>query len=279
MAELPEIETLRHDLEREVAGKKIKTVEFPGMKSLSRHANRKQVTSKLEGAKISTVRRRGTLITFKLDNGHLFVIDLTAGGHIRKAGAKDPVEPGTEATFTFTQGAQIRVVDPDDGALQMSVTEADAIVEQYPELADEGIDPVATPMSWVVFASLLRSNDTKLRVLLTDPTKLVGIGELYADEILWEAGLKADRIASRLSTQEERRLHRSIVEILHDAIKHRGTSVGDDPFVDLAGEPGGYGEYLGVYERTGLACRRCRGVVGKRRVANRTTYACPDCQV
>lgn len=279
MAELPEIETLRHDLEREVAGKKIKTVDFAGMKSLSRHANRKQVTSKLEGAKISTVRRRGTLITFKLDNGHLFVIDLARGGHVRKAAAKDPVEPDTQATFTFTQGAQVRVVDAGDGELQMSVTEADAIEEQYPELTDEGIDPVATPMSWVVFASLLRSNETRLKVLLTDPTKLVGIGPVYSDEILWDAGLKADRIASRLSSQEERRLHRSIVEIMHDAIKHRGTSIGDDPFTDLAGEPGNYAEYLDVYERSGQACRRCRGVIGKRRVSNRTTFACPDCQV
>lgn len=279
MAELPEIETLRHDLEREIAGKKIKTVEFTGMKSLSRHTNRKQVAARLEGAKVSTVRRRGTLLTFKLDNKQLFVIDVSGGGHVRKAAPKDPVESGTQATFSFTQGAQIRVIGPSDGTLQMSITEADAIAEQYPELLEEGIDPVATPMSWVVFAGLLRNSDAKLKVLLTDPTKLVGIGALYSDEILWDAGLKADRVANRLSTQEERRLHRAIVEIMHDAIKHRGTSIGDDPFVDLAGKPGNYGEYLNAYERAGLACKRCRGVIGKRRVANRVTFACPDCQV
>lgn len=279
MAELPEIETLRHDLEREVAGKKIKSVDFASMKSLSRHTNRKQVIAKLEGAKVSTVRRRGTLLTFKLDNGHLFVLDLSAGGHVAKAAAKDPVASHTEATIAFTQGAQIRVIDPGDGVVQMSVTEADALEEQYPELAAEGVDTVAAPMSWVVFAGLLRNSDLKLKVLLTDSTKLVGIGPIYSDEILWDAGLAADRVANRLSTQEERRLHRSIVEIIHDAIKHRGTSIGDDPFVDLAGAPGGYGEYLDVYERAGQACRRCRGVIAKRRVAGRVTFACPDCQV
>lgn len=279
MAELPEIETLRHDLEREVAGKKIKEVSFASMKCLSRHKTRKQVTSKLEGAKISTVRRRGALLIFKLDNKSLFVIDLTEGGRVRKAAAKDAVPPHTQATFVFTQGAHVHVIDPADGALQMSVTEPDELEGQYPALAEEGVDPVATPMSWVVFAGLLRSSDTKLRTLLTDPTKLVGIGELYADEILWDAGLKADRVANRLSSQEERRLHRSIVEIMHNAIKHRGTSVGDDPFVDLAGEPGNYAEYLNVYERAGEACRRCRGVIVKRRVAGRRTFACPDCQV
>lgn len=279
MAELPEIETLRHDLEREVAGKKIKTAEFSGMKCLSRHVNRKQVTSRIEGAKVSTVRRRGMLLTFKLDNGNFFVVDASQGGHIRKVAAKESKEPHTHGILTFTQGNQIRFVDREDGALQMSAVEVDEIEEQYPELADNGVDPVATPMSWVVFARLLRTNDLKLKALLTDPTKLVGIGPVYSDEILWDAGLRADRISSKLSSQEERRLHRSIVEIMHDAIKHRGTSFGDDPFVDLAGEPGNYGQYLNVYERNKEACPRCRGVITKRRVSRQVNFACPDCQV
>ncbi len=279
MVELPEIETIRHDLEREVAGKKIKSVEFSGMKCLSRHKNRKQVVSRLEGAKISAVRRRGNLILFKLDNDHLFVLDISEGGHVRKASAKETAEAHTHATLTFTHGAQLRVVDPGDGDLQMAIVPAEELTEYFPELAQTGIDPVATPMSWITVADLLRSNDVKLKVLLTDPTKLVGVGPVYSDEILWEAGLKGERIASRLSTQEERRLHRAIVEILHDAIKHRGTSVGDDSFADLSGSPGGYGEYLKVFERTGEACPRCRSVIAKRRVANRTTFACPECQV
>ena len=279
MAELPEIETLRHDLEREVAGKKIKSAEFAGMKCLSRHANRKQVSSRIEDAKVSTVRRRGMLLTFKLDNGNFFVVDAAAGGHIRKMNAKEPKAPHTHGVISFTQGNQIRFTDPDDGALQMSAVEAEGIEEQYPELLANGIDPVATPMSWVVFAKLLRTNDLKLKAMLTDSTKLVGIGPVYSDEILWAAGLKGDRICCKLSSQEERRLHRSIVEIMHDAIKHRGTSFGDDPFIDLAGEPGGYGQYLNVYERNKLPCSRCRGVITKRRVSRQTHFTCPDCQV
>lgn len=279
MAELPEIETLRHDLEREVAGKKIKTVEFSGMKCLARHANRKQVISRMEGAKVSTVRRRGMLLTFKLDNGDYFVVDASAGGHIRKSGVKEPKDPHTHAIVSFTQGNQIRMTDRDDGTLQMSVVEAAGIEEQYPEVVEYGVDPVATPMSWVVFAKLLRSNDVKLKVLLTDATKLVGIGPVYSDEILWDAGLRGDRISSKLSSQEERRLHRSIVEIMHDAIKYRGTSLGDDPFVDLSGEPGNYAQYLNVYERAKEPCPRCRGTIAKGKVGRLVHFACPDCQV
>lgn len=279
MAELPEIETLRHDLEREIAGKRIKSVELTGMKCLSRHQNRKQVISQLEGAKVSTVRRRGLLLIFKLDNGKLFVIDASAAGHLRKAAPKDPVEPHTQAVIAFTQGGQFRIIDPSEGGLQMFVVEADDLEAEVPELATEGQDPVNQPMSWLAFADILRKSDAKLKVLLMDPTVVAGIGTMYSDEILWDAGLKAERIANGLSTQEERRLHRSIVEIMHDAIKHRGTSLGDDPFVDLAGKPGGYQEYLNAFDKAGAACKRCRSVIVKRKIAGRVTFACEDCQV
>ena len=279
MAELPEIETLRHDLEREVAGKRIKTVELTGMKSLSRHQNRKQVVSQLEGAKITAVRRRGVLLLFKLDNGKLFVVDASASGHLRKAAPKDAVEPHTQAVIAFTQGGQLRIVDPAEGGLQMFVVEADELEAEVPALANEGQDPVTAPMSWLAFADILRKSDAKLKVLLMDPTVVAGVGPMYSDEILWDSGLKAERIANGLSTQEERRLHRSVVEIMHDAIKHRGTSLGDDPFVDLAGKSGGYQEYLNAFEKAGEACKRCRSVIVKRKVSGRVTFACEECQV
>lgn len=279
MAELPEIETLRHDLEREVAGKRVKTVEFTGMKSLSRHQNRKQVISRLEGTKITGVRRRGLLLLFKLDSGDLFVVDAAAAGHLRRAAAKVPLEPKTQAVITFTQGGQLRIVDPSEGGLQMFVTAADELETAMPSLVNEGPDPVSQPMSWLSFAKILRASNLKLKVLLTDQTILVGVGPLYSDEILWDSGLRPDRIASKLSTQEERRLFRSVVEIMHDAIKHRGTTIGDDGFADLAGKPGGYQEYLNAYERNGLACKRCRGVISKRKVSSRVSFSCEECQV
>lgn len=279
MAELPEIETLRHDLEREVVGKRIKTVELAGMKCLSRHQNRKQVVSQLEGAKISSVRRRGVLLLFKLDNGKLFVVDASAAGHLRKAAPKEEVAPHTQAIIVFTQGGQLRIIDPTEGGLQMFVVEADDLETEVPALANEGQDPVTAPMSWLAFADILRKSDAKLKVLLMDPTVVAGIGPMYSDEILWDSGLKAERVASGLSTQEERRLHRSVVEIMHDAIKHRGTSLGDDPFVDLAGKAGGFQEYLNVFEKAGEACKRCRSVIVKRKVSGRVTFACEECQV
>ncbi len=279
MAELPEIETLRHDLEREFAGKRIKAVELTGMKCVARHQNRKQVASRLEGAKVSAVRRQGLLLICKLDTDDLLVIDAREAGHLMRSPAKDALEPHTQAVITFTQGPQLRVVDPTDGGLQLFVVEAERLTEEVPELEQLGLDPVTSPISWLSFADLVRRNKVKLKTLLTDPTVLVGIGAVYSDEILWDAGLRADRLSDELSTQEMRRLNRSVVETMHDAIKHRGTTLGDEGWKDLSGKPGGYQEYLDAYQRDGQACRRCRGTITKRKYGSRFTWSCEDCQV
>jgi formamidopyrimidine-DNA glycosylase len=279
MAELPEIETLRHDLEREVAGKRIKSVEFTGMKSLARYQNRKQVAARLEGVKVTAVKRRGLLLLFKLDSNEYLIVDAGEAGHLVRTAAKDPVTPHTQAIITFTQGGQLRVVDPTDGGLQMAIVDIAELGEEFPELADYGPDPVDDPMSWLAFADILRRHQLKLKNFLTDPTVLLGIGPIYSDEILWDAGLRADRVSNALSSQEIRRLYRSVVETMHDAIKHRGTSIGDDPWVDLAGRPGGFQELLNAYGRDGQACKRCRGTITKKKFGGKVTFSCEDCQV
>lgn len=278
MAELPEIETLRHDLEREVAGKRVKTVEMTSLKSFKHHQNRKQVVGRLEGTKITGVRRRGVLLVFRLDSGDALVVDVSRAGHLVRAAAKDEVATGTQLIITFTQGGQLRVIDPTNGDVQMLITEFDAIDDVFPDLAAGGLDPVE-PINWVRFAETLRGSSLKLKALLMDPSILLGIGPMYSDEILWDSGLRGDRVANKLTTQEERRLYRSIVEIMHDAIKHRGTSIGDDGFRDLSGAPGNYLEYINAYERAGQACKRCRGTIGKRKIVGQQSFACPDCQV
>lgn len=279
MAELPEIETLRHDLDREVAGKRIKAVELSGLKSFRHHANRKQVSSKLEGAKITGVQRRGTLLVLKLDNEELLVVGITEAGRLLKASTREAIAPHTQAVITFTQGGQLRFVDPTDGGAQAAVVHADQLDEYAPELAELGRDPVDEPMSWVVFGDMLRARKLKLKQFLTDPTVLAGIGNVYSDEILYDAGLRGDRMSDALSAQEVRRLYRAVVETLHEGLKHRGYTDGDDGWTDLTGRPGGFGPLVSAYGREGEACKRCRSVIVKKKVAGRVSYFCEQCQV
>lgn len=279
MAEQPELETLRRDLDRDIGGKRIKTVEVPGSGAIPRHTNKKQFVSLLEGAKVTGVIRRDLLLVAKLDTGDALVVDIQNGGQLRRQAAKEAVDKKTKAVITFTQGGQLRALD-DTGNLELFVVPFDELTEAVPELADLGVDILDEPVSWTSFGErMLRHRDVKLRALLLNRTVIAGIGPVYADEILHASGLRPDREVSSLSTQEIRRFYRAVVETLHEAAKHRGVTTSDGQYEDLAGKPGGWTDELQVFERDGKACRRCRGVVSKVRMGGKTVYLCEDCQV
>jgi formamidopyrimidine-DNA glycosylase len=278
MAELPELETLRRELEKESVGKRFKTPEVTGTKVAKRNGGKKVFQSRLEGAKVKSVDRRGPFLVGNLDSGELLLIDLGEKGYLEKVAPRSTAPKGTVLTLAFTQGGQIRLVDT-SGTAQAFVVATDALAEEAPELGSIGLDPVADPVSWTSFARALLGRNVKLKALLMDQEVVAGIGPIYSDEILWEAGLRYDRISSELSSQEIRRLFRALVETLHDAVKHRGTTVDDHPFVDLYGKPGDHQDELKVYGREGEPCRRCRAPVAKARFSNRPVYFCEACQV
>ena len=279
MAEQPEIETLRRDLDRDIGGKRIKTVEVPGSGVIPRHTNKKQFGTLLEGAKVTNVVRRDLLLVVKLDTGDALVIDLHGGGQLRRQAAKEAVEKATKVVITFTQGGQLRALD-ETGHLELFVVPFDGLVEAVPALGDLGVDILDEPVSWTVFGErMLRHRDVKLRALLLNRSVIAGIGPVYADEILHQSGLRPDREVSSLSTQEIRRFYRAVVETLHEAAKHRGVTTSDGQYADLTGKPGGWTADLQVFERDGKACLRCRGVVSKVRMGGKPVYFCTDCQV
>jgi formamidopyrimidine-DNA glycosylase len=279
MRELPEIETIRRAFDKEAGGKRVKTAEVSApMSALPRHPNKKHFAGKLEGAKLTSVQRRGLVIVVSLDTEDVFVVDLGQGGIVHKGTPKEPVAKETLLVLSFTQGGQIRFSDA-TGTATLSVFAAEDLDTEMPQLANLGLDPVETPISWTLFAEMLRGRKTKLKSFLVDQTILVGLGDLYADEILFAAGLRPDRVAGSLTTQEIRRLYRSLVETLHDAIKYRGTSLDGDGYVDVYGKPGDYLEHVKVYGREKDACRRCRVPIVKTRSGSSTTYLCEQCQV
>ncbi|MEO7430097.1 MAG: DNA-formamidopyrimidine glycosylase family protein [Acidimicrobiales bacterium] len=278
MAELPELETVRRELEKEAVGKRFKAPEVTGAKVTRHNGNKKVFQSRLEGAKVKSVDRKGRHLVGNLDNGELLVIDLGEAGRLEKVAPKSVPPKGIMVVFSFTQGGQIRLVDP-SGTAQTFVVASDALSDEVPSIASGGLDPVADTVSWTTFARLILARSVKLKALLMDPEVVAAIGPIYSDEILWEAGLRHDRISSQLSSQEIRRLFRALVETLHEAVKHRGSTVNDFPFVDLYGKPGDYQDELKVYGREGEPCRRCRAPVAKARFANRPLYFCEGCQV
>jgi formamidopyrimidine-DNA glycosylase len=279
MPELPEVETIRRDLEKEVVGKKIKAVEVTGMRSIRRHTNRKQFISRLEGRKITGIDRKGKYLLLKIEGGDVLVIHLGMSGQLlwSKNGKEDRGKH-THVVISFTTAGQLRFLDPRSFG-ELFVTAAEDLEAAVPELAHLGFDPLEQVMSWTRFGELLHAKHRKLKDLLMDQKFLAGIGNIYSDEILWAAGLRYDRSSDDLTSQEIRRLSRAMTETLHEAIKHRGSSLADEQYRDLFGDVGDYSSQHKVYDREGQPCRRCRSAIVRIKLGGRSHFLCEQCQV
>lgn len=279
MPELPEVETIRRDLEKEVVGKRIKAVEVTGTRSIRRHTNKKQFIARLEGRKITGVERKGKYLLVKLEGGDYLVIHLGMSGQLLwSKSAKDEKAKHTHVVISFTTAGQLRFLDPRTFG-ELFVTAVDELEAAVPELAHLGFDPVEEAISWTVFGEMLHAKHRKLKDLLMDQKFIAGIGNLYSDEILWTAGLRYDRSSDALTSQEIRRLYRAMSETLHDAIKHRGSSLADEQYRDLFGKVGGYASEHNVYDREGQPCRRCRSPIQRIKLGGRSHFLCERCQV
>jgi len=239
MPELPEVETIRRDLQGEVVGRKIKSVEVRNGRTVRRHPSAKQFRARLEGHTIKSIDRSGKYLLLGL----------------------------------------LRFVDPRTfGELFVSAPPAEG-ERALPELAHLGFDPLEDIMSWEKFWVLLSQHKSGLKALLMDQEFVAGIGNMYADEILFAAGLRYDRLSNSLSSQEVRRLYRSMVETLAEAVKRRGSSLADEQYRDLFGEIGDYQDQHQAYDREGQACRRCRATIIRVKSGGRSTFFCDHCQV
>jgi formamidopyrimidine-DNA glycosylase len=278
MPELPEVETIRRDVEKAFVNHRIKQVDVTGTRSIRRHGNRRDFISKLEGRKLAAARRRGKYLLLHLDGGDVLVVHLGMSGQLLQSSPKDPLPKHTHVVLTFAGAPQLRFVDPRTFG-ELFVTAADELEEEVPELAHLGFDPLDEQMSWVRFGERMTTRKAKLKPLLMDQRFIAGIGNLYADEILFTAGLRHDRNSDSLTAQEIRRLYRAIVEVLQDAIKHRGSSLADEQYRDLFGEVGEFQHLHNVYDREGQACPRCRGVIVRTKANGRSAFYCPRCQI
>ncbi len=153
------------------------------------------------------------------------------------------------------------------------------LAEVAPDLAELGWDPLEDPVPWADFARLVLCRRQQLKAVLTDQKVIAGLGNIYSDEILHAAGLRYDRVASSLTTQEVRRLFRAMLEVTHDAVAARGSSLADEQYVDLYGRAGSYQLHHQVYAREGKACLRCRATIERTKWGGRSTFYCPSCQV
>jgi formamidopyrimidine-DNA glycosylase len=288
MPELPEVETIRRDLEKKIATQKIKAIEILATKSVyNSSAEFKKI---LVGNNFKHIERRGKLLMFELDKiekyayllvhlkmtGQLIYRNkkqILAGGHSQTAMDTNVPNKFTRVIFTFSDGGQLFFNDLRRfGYLKLVSKEAkEKIVKN-----NFGIEPLTPDYIFMDFAKLFAKRQTNVKALLLNQKLISGIGNIYADEACFDAEILPMRRASSLSSVELKKLFKAIEKVLEISIKNRGTTFNN--YVDSDGNTGSHINFLKVYGRDGEKCKKCKSVILKKKHAGRGTHYCQNCQ-
>jgi formamidopyrimidine-DNA glycosylase len=270
--ELPEVETVVRDLRPHLVGRRIASVE------VSQHALRRPWSPEwgplLTGRKVREVRRRGKWIVAALDHGLHLVIHLGMSGQLTVVSAKEPRADHTHIVLDLDRsGRQLRFRDIRRFGSATLFTDPEQL-ERFFEQSGLGPEPWdLPPLSW---RDSLGATSRCLKAVLLDQRVVAGVGNIYADEALFEARLPPAQLGRDTSAREAGRLRRAIVTVLERAIDRRGSSIRN--YVGGSGLQGEYQNEFRVYGRTGQPCPRCRTPIERIRLAGRSTHYCPRCQ-
>lgn len=276
MPELPEVEVCRRGLAPELEGRLIEGVVIRAPKL--RHVIPPELLELLPGCQIVAVRRRAKYLLIdcrKKDVEGCLIIHLGMSGNLRFV--PPGLLPARHDHFDLVLANQIlRFADPRRFGVVLWQPGPPEHAEQHPLLATQGVEPLsdAFTVDWLHAASARRSGPIK--PVLMDSHLVVGIGNIYASESLFRAGISPLRAANRISRARYALLATAIRETLSDAIAAGGSSIRD--YVHSDGGAGCFQIQAGVYDRAGEPCLRCGGAVRQIRQAGRSTYYCPSCQ-
>lgn len=271
MPELPEVEVIRQDLMRRVEGRRIESAKIGALRLTRRQGTPREVEAALKGRRVRALRRRGKFFVFDLGRESL-VVRLGMTGQLLWSGAGDGFRPDqhTHAQLVFFGGGILYYRDIRKfGEIFVLPTEH---VEETLRVGVEPLGPTFTPE---VLQGLCRSA-SKIKPLLLNQTKIAGIGNIYADEALFRAGIRPTRRAASLRRDEIRCLHRAIRAVLQAGIRHRGSSISN--YRDACGRPGRFASLHRVYHRHGQPCRSCGTPIRRIMLGQRGTHFCPTCQ-
>jgi len=285
MPELPEVQTIIDDLNRKIKGDSIvgfwsdweKTVRMPV----------ENFEKEIKGKKILNASRIGKNIFINLSGGKTIYIHLKMTGHLLvKPKAKslkpkvgedyfsDKVNQYIHHIFYLKSGRTLEFSDLRKfGKIILADTDK---IKDIKEIGSLGIDAMSKEFTFEKLNEILDKRATKIKLLLMDQSKLSGVGNIYASEILFEAGILPMRPAYKISREERKKLFLAIKKTLEKGIKLRGTS--DSDYRDTAGAPGGFQKVLKVYRRAGKTCGKCGTIVQRIKLGQRGTFFCPVCQ-
>jgi len=266
MPELPEVETIARGLDKRVAGDVIESV-WIGSKPEPLKSSAREIAKVLEGARINKVKRVGKHIVVDLAKSGQWIVHLGMTGQMLVAAPDSDLAKHTHLVAKLSSGRELRFVDPRRfGRLSVHQPEN--------AFAAQGGEPLG--VSEEEFIELFKSRNTPIKSALLNQKLLSGVGNIYADEALFRAGVRPRRRANSITRDQLRKLYKAVREVLQEAIKAGGSSVSD--YVDADGEEGSFQLQHRVYMRTGEPCFTCKTPIKRVVIAGRSSHYCPRCQ-
>lgn len=273
MPELPEVETIRQTLRQLIINKTIKdiTVYWPNI--IKKPTEIDQFTQLLKGQSIQDVGRKGKFLLFMLD-------DYTLVSHLRMEGKyavhkkDDPLTKHTHVVFHLTNGEDLRYNDVRKFGT-MHVFKKGTELKKKP-LQTLGPDPFESDYTFDYVYDRLKRTRRHIKAALLDQTIIAGLGNIYVDEVLFNANIHPESRANTLTKKQIKKIKRQSHDVLKEAIKQGGTTIRS--YVDGEGDMGMFQQKLFVYGREGEQCATCETEIIKIRVAGRGTHVCPTCQ-
>lgn len=269
MPELPEVETIVRQLRaRGVEGREIRSVKVNWARTVE-PLSVARFSKELRGATIDKISRTGKWMLFSLNSGRTIMV------HLRMSGS-----------FSMSRGAYDRIVLKLSDGLTLYYRDTrkfgrwKLVADPEVVLSKLGPDALTSRFSLKYFSDAMGRRHRMIKPLILDQSVVAGLGNIYADEALWEAQIHPEQLSDSLSDDELAALFKAIKHVLKVGVRNRGTSLGEGKtnYRDVEGASGGYREQVTAYGRAGKPCNRCRALLIKTVVAQRGTTYCPKCQ-
>lgn len=282
MPELPEVETIRRNLQKTIVGKKIKAIEVRKAKIFQ--GKKEEVV----GKEIVGIERLGKVLIIRLSGDKNLLVHFKLTGQmvwIPKAGKRVTVDhPIPFAGEELPAKTTHVILDINGGRLfyndlrQFGWIKVRGEEETEKEVGKLGVEPLTEDFSPEKLGEILAKTKKPIKLVLMDQEKIAGVGNIYANDALFEAGILPTRPANTLDKGMIERLHQAIEEVLSDGLKYGGSSAKDEAYIKPTGEKGEYQKHFRVYQRQGEKCVRCKGEIKRVNLGGRGTFFCPKCQ-
>lgn len=270
MPELPEVETTRRGIAPFIEGRTICRVDI--RENRLRWEVPPDLSQRLLEQKILRVNRRGKYLLLATPVGTL-IIHLGMSGSLRIVGDRDLPRKHDHIDFVFSNSIVLRFNDPRKFGAVLFTEE---LPERHPLLSSLGLEPLADDFDGTYLYQQSRQRKCAVKAFIMNAGIVVGVGNIYANESLYLAGIRPSRAAGNISLQRYQRLAEAIKAVLIRSIELGGTTLRD--FVNEQGRPGYFQQSLSVYGREGQACRHCATLISQSRIAQRSSFFCPVCQ-